>query len=70
VHEHQLLATTGAIDYAFERVRGISNMFLGGSGFCIDRFHSNGSDGISSLRGYGNVYPVDPSCDQSVLVRQ
>lgn len=56
VREHQFLAATASVDYAFSRVRGISNLLFGGSGFFIDRFHSHRGDGIVWLHGYGNVF--------------
>jgi uncharacterized protein (AIM24 family) len=56
VREHQFLAATGNIDYTFERVKGISNILLGGSGFFIDKFHGAKGDGILWLHGYGNVF--------------
>ncbi len=56
VREHQFLAATNAIDYSFQRVRGISNMMFGGTGFFIDKFHSHAGDGILWLHGYGNVF--------------
>ena len=56
VREHQFLAATDSIDYTFERVRGISNMLFGGTGFFIDKFHSHRGDGILWLHGYGNVF--------------
>jgi uncharacterized protein (AIM24 family) len=56
VREHQFLAATQNIDYTFERVKGVANMLLGGSGFFIDKFHSHQGDGILWLHGYGNVF--------------
>ncbi len=56
VREHQFLAATGNIDYTFERVRGVANIFLGGTGFFIDKFHGNKGEGILWLHGYGNVF--------------
>ncbi|MGA7613796.1 MAG: AIM24 family protein [Thermoanaerobaculia bacterium] len=56
VREHQFLAATSNIDYDFERVKGISNILLGGSGFFIDRFHARNGAGILWLHGYGNVF--------------
>jgi uncharacterized protein (AIM24 family) len=56
VREHQFLAATGNIDYTFERVKGISNMLFGGTGFFIDKFHGATGDGILWLHGYGNVF--------------
>lgn len=56
VREHQFLAATSNVDYSFERVKGISNMLLGGTGFFIDKFYGEGGDGILWLHGYGNVF--------------
>ncbi len=56
VREHQFLAATQNIDYTFERVRGVSNMLFGGTGFFIDKFHGSQGDGILWLHGYGNVF--------------
>jgi uncharacterized protein (AIM24 family) len=56
VREHQFLAATQNIDYTFERVKGFSNMLMGGTGFFIDKFHGHQGDGILWLHGYGNVF--------------
>jgi uncharacterized protein (AIM24 family) len=56
VREHQFLAATGGIDYTFERVRGVSNLLFGGSGFWIDKFQAAHGDGILWLHGFGNVF--------------
>lgn len=56
VREHQFLAATASVDYTFERMRGISNMLFGQSGFFIDKFHSHAADGVLWLHGYGNVF--------------
>ncbi len=50
VREHQFLAATEVIDYAFSRVRGVSNMLFGGAGFFVDRFHSHRGDGVRADR--------------------
>jgi len=56
VREHQFLAATGNADYSYERVKGITNMLFGGTGFFIDKFHCGDSPGILWLHGYGNVF--------------
>jgi uncharacterized protein (AIM24 family) len=56
VREHQFLAATGNVDYNYERVKGLSNMLFGGTGFFIDKFHCANSEGILWLHGYGNVF--------------
>lgn len=66
VREHQFLAATGNVDYTFERVRGVSNMLFGGTGFFIDQFSAAGSDGILSLHGYGNVFEKTLAAGESI----
>jgi uncharacterized protein (AIM24 family) len=56
VREHQFLAATGNVDYTFERVKGIANMLVGGTGFFIDKFHLTRGEGILWLHGYGNIF--------------
>jgi uncharacterized protein (AIM24 family) len=56
VREHQFLAATGNIEYTYERVKGVTNMLLGGTGFFIDKFRCENTDGILWLHGYGNVF--------------
>jgi uncharacterized protein (AIM24 family) len=56
IREHQFLAATENIEYTFERIRGISNMLFGGTGFFVDKFHCSKGDGILWLHGYGNVF--------------
>jgi uncharacterized protein (AIM24 family) len=56
VREHQFLAATTSVDYTYERVRGLSNMLRGYTGFFIDKFRSGASGGVLWLHGYGNVF--------------
>lgn len=56
VREHQFLAATHEVEYSFERVKGIGNLLLGGSGFFVDKFHARKDEGILWLHGYGNVF--------------
>lgn len=59
VREHQFIAATDTVDYSFERVQGIRNMVLGGSGFFIDNFRAAHGDAIVWVHGQGNVFVVD-----------
>ncbi len=59
VREHQFLAAADSIDYSYERVKGVSNMLFGGTGFFIDKFHGARGEGILWLHGYGNVFEKD-----------
>jgi uncharacterized protein (AIM24 family) len=56
VREHQFLAATANVDYSYERIRGVSNMLFGGTGFFIDKFACPQGGGILWLHGYGNVF--------------
>ena len=58
VREHQWLAATDSVEYAFSRVRGAANILLGGTGFFIYTFSCPASAGILWLHGYGNVFEV------------
>jgi uncharacterized protein (AIM24 family) len=58
VREHQFLAATATVDYSFTRVRGASNILLGGTGFFIDTFFCPQQPGVVWLHGYGNVFEV------------
>lgn len=58
VREHQFLAATSGVEFTFVRVQGIANMFLGGTGFFIDRFSCPRDPGVLWLHGFGNVFEV------------
>lgn len=53
VKEHQFLFCTSGVNYSYYRVKGISNMLYGGTGFFIDTFEGSG---LLALHGYGNVF--------------
>lgn len=52
VREHQFLFATSTVEYGYYRLKGISNLMFGGSGFFIDTFKG---PGLVALHGYGNV---------------
>lgn len=66
VREHQFLAATDQLDYSYTRVKGVANMFLGGSGFFIDTFQAHKGDGILWLHGYGNVFEVTLNVGETI----
>ena len=66
VREHQFLAATDQVDYTYIRVKGISNILLGGTGFFIDKFHCTRGEGVVWLHGYGNVFEVTLAPGQSI----
>ena len=59
VREHHFLAATDNLDYSFERVKGVRNMLLGGSGFFIDTFAAKDGDAVVWISGQGNVFEVE-----------
>jgi uncharacterized protein (AIM24 family) len=58
VREHQFIAATDNLDYSFERIKGVQNMLLGGSGFFMDKFRATSGDALVWLHGHGNVFVV------------
>jgi uncharacterized protein (AIM24 family) len=58
VREHQYLAATDNLDYSFERIQGVRNMLVGGSGLFMDKFRATGGDALVWLHGHGNVFLV------------
>jgi len=68
VREHHFLAATDNVDYSFERVKGVRNMLLGGSGFFIDTFAAKDGDVVVWVSGQGNVFEVDLGPGESIDV--
>jgi uncharacterized protein (AIM24 family) len=68
MREHQFLAATDSVEYTFTRVKGVSNMLLGGTGFFIDHFIAQGSEGIVWVHGYGNVFEVTLGANEQIDV--
>jgi uncharacterized protein (AIM24 family) len=58
VREHQFLAATESLGYGFARMKGVSNILFGGTGFFIDSFTCLQSEGILWLHGFGNVFEI------------
>jgi uncharacterized protein (AIM24 family) len=58
VREHQFLAASDSVEYTAQRVKGAANLFLGGSGFFIDKFSCKDSEGVLWLHGFGNVFEM------------
>ena len=59
VREHQFLAATDNLDYSFERIKGVQNMVLGGSGIFMDKFRATDGEALVWLHGHGNVFLVE-----------
>ena len=68
VREHQFVAATDNLDYTFERVKGVRNMLLGGSGFFMDKFRATNGDALVWLHGHGNVFLVNLEAGEQIDV--
>jgi len=68
VREHQFLAATDNLDYSFERIKGVQNMVLGGSGFFMDKFRATDGDALVWLHGHGNVFLVQLEAEEQIDV--
>jgi uncharacterized protein (AIM24 family) len=68
VREHQFVAATDNLDYTFERIKGVQNMVLGGSGFFMDKFRATNGDALVWLHGHGNVFLVDLAAGEQLDV--
>ncbi len=66
VREHQFLLATKNVDYSFTRVKGISNILIGGTGFFMDRFTGSDTEGTLLLHGYGNVFERNLEANESI----
>jgi uncharacterized protein (AIM24 family) len=68
VREHQFIAATDNLDYSFERIKGVQNMLLGGSGFFMDKFRATDGDALVWLHGHGNVFLVELAAGEQIDV--
>jgi uncharacterized protein (AIM24 family) len=68
VREHQFVAATDNLDYTFERIKGVQNMVLGGSGFFMDKFRATDGDALVWLHGHGNVFLVNLDAEEQLDV--
>ena len=66
VREHQFLAATESLEYGFTRVKGVSNMLFGGTGFFIDNFTCHRAEGIVWLHGFGNVFEITLNAGEQI----
>ena len=56
VREHAFLAASSSVSYSFYRIKGLTNILHGGSGMYMDRFVTQGVQGLLLLHGNGNVF--------------
>jgi uncharacterized protein (AIM24 family) len=65
VREHQFLFATDSIEYGYYRVKGITTLLFGGTGFFIDTFKG---PGIVTVYGYGNILEKDLEAGEQIDV--
>jgi uncharacterized protein (AIM24 family) len=68
VREHQFIAATDNLDYTYERIKGVRNMLMGGSGFFMDKFRATSGDALVWLHGHGNVFLVNLEAGEQIDV--
>ena len=68
VREHHFLAATDNLEYSFERVKGVRNMLLGGSGLFIDTFAASDGDAVVWVSGQGNVFEIELGAGEQIDV--
>ena len=66
MREHQFLLASGHVDYDYFRVKGVSNILFGGTGFFIDSFKVPNAEGLLLLHGYGNVFTKELRAGESI----
>ncbi len=54
--EHAFLLASHQIQYTYVRIKGLANIFYGGSGMWMDRFVTTAAPGLLVLHGFGNVF--------------
>jgi uncharacterized protein (AIM24 family) len=68
VREHAFLLASHAVDYSFERIKGLANLLHGGSGMYLDRFFARGQPGMLMLHGNGDVLQRTLGSGERILV--
>jgi uncharacterized protein (AIM24 family) len=68
VREHQFLGATANINYSFNLVKGLGNIFFSSSGVFIDYFSAPETPGVVWLHGFGNVFEVNLKAGEQIDV--
>ncbi len=68
VREHAFLLASHHIDYSFIRIKGLRNILFGGQGMFMDRFVTQGEQGLLILHGYGNVFERTLKAGESIML--
>jgi uncharacterized protein (AIM24 family) len=67
VREHAFLLATHSISYSFVKIQGLSNVMHGGEMY-MDRFVTQGEQGLLMLHGFGNVFQRVLGPGEKILV--
>jgi uncharacterized protein (AIM24 family) len=68
VRGHSFLAATHSISYSFVQIKGMVNVLHGGQGMYMDRFVTQGEQGLLLLHGYGNVFQKTLGPGEKILI--
>ena len=68
VREHAFLLGTHSLNYSFVRIKGLVNVMHGGAGMYMDRFITQGQQGLLLLHGYGNVFQKTLQPGEKILI--
>ena len=68
VREHAFLLGTHSIGYSFVRIKGLNNVMHGGDGMYLDRFVTQGEQGLLILHGFGNVFQKTLAAGEKILI--
>jgi uncharacterized protein (AIM24 family) len=68
VREHAFLLGTHNLTYSFERIKGLANVIHGGDGMFLDRFVTQGDQGLLILHGFGNVFQKTLAAGEKMLI--
>jgi len=68
VREHAFLVGTHSLNYSFVRIKGLVNVLHGGEGMYMDRFVTQGQQGLLLLHGYGNVFQKTLQPGEKILI--
>lgn len=68
VREHAFLLGSHSLSYSFERIKGLANIVYGGNGMYLDRFVTQGEQGLLILHGCGNVFQRTLGPGEKILV--
>ena len=68
VREHAFLLGSHTIEYSFVRIKGLANILHGGDGMYLDRFVTQGEQGLLILHGFGDVFEKTLEPGEKIMI--